>query len=47
MTRTDDILNMRTELSGEIWKGMMPIEASEKGIFKRFRDGKKSVIIKL
>lgn len=42
MTRTDNILNIWAKLLGEIWKGMMPIEASEKGTFKRFRDGKKA-----
>ena len=42
MTRNDNILNMRAKLWGEIWKGMMPIETSKEGTFKRFRDGKKA-----
>jgi len=38
---------IRRRIYQERSKGMMPIETSKEGTFKRFRDGKKSVIIKL
>lgn len=41
MTRTDNVCNTQKNLSGE-QKGMMPIETSKEGTFKRFRDGKKA-----